>query len=492
MTPSPRCLALGLSVAIAAATNAAEIPKPPEASRAQYLVAQMRTGSIRVAGGDTPAPEVAKNRAAIKTVAEWLAFSIASPPYNGEPVPREDKTPAGVDRSMRALFEEAERYLTLTVSSGNQGKVSQEQLEYGAEMGKAILVATKVVLDNSARPIERINAVRLLSVAAKLPAVELADPLVDIVNNAKISDAEKLYAFQGLRNLLEQTEVLDLTVHIPELRRDPAKLGKIAQALTNYIMQKRTPRDDKDKAVIEYVRRHAVEAMARFKEGVLRKPNKDLIFRPSWTLARIMEQDPTAFPPFTVQEQTEAATGFALMKIDPDLNLDVAAYTLAKISVVFASAANIDSQRAARDGTLPIMHWRVAAARFSHALATMRSGPSGTEGAKTLPKTRYPETLINLANTAIALLAKIEKGGAAEPTSTEIQAVRTWAIDNPPKAWSENPPKAATLYKDDPESILPFPTAAVLKTPDPKGIDPKKDADPKAVDPKKAAPPKKP
>ena len=104
----------------------------------------------------------------------------------------------------------------------------------------------------------------------------------------------------------------------------------------------------------------------------------------------------------------------------------------------------------------------------------MRSGPSGTEGAKILPKTRYPETLVTLVNTANNLLAKIEKGGAAEATGTEVQAVTTWATDNPPKAWSENPPKAATLYKDDPESILPFPTGAVLKTPDSKGADPKK------------------
>ncbi|HJZ91373.1 MAG TPA: hypothetical protein VKE40_10910 [Gemmataceae bacterium] len=485
MTPSPRCLALGLSFAIATAASAAEIPKPPESSRAQQLVLQMRTGSVRVAGGDTPAAEASKNRAAIKTVAEWLAYSIASPPFNGEPVPREDKTPTGVDRSMRALFEEAERFSYLPIATGNQGRVSQEQLEYGAEFGKAVAVAAKVVLDNSARPIERVNAVRLLSVAAKLPAPDLVDPLVDVVNNPKISDAEKLYAFQGLRNLLEQTDVLNPNDHIPDLRRDAVKLGKIAQALTNYIMQKRTPRDDKDKAVIEYVRRHAVEAMARFKDGVLRKPNKDLVFRPSWTLARIMEQDPTAFPPFTVQEQTEAATGFALMRIDADLNLDVAAYTFAKISVIFGRAANVDSQRATRDSTLPIMHWRVAAARFSHALATMR------EGAKPLPKTRYPDTLINLANTANNLLARIEKGGAAEPTGNESQAVITWMTDNPPKAWTENPPKAATLYKDDPESILPFPTAPVLKTPDPKGTDPKKGPDPKSADPKKG-PAKKP
>jgi hypothetical protein len=293
----------------------------------------------------------------------------------------------------------------------------------------------------------------------------VVDPLLAIVNNEKISDAEKLYAFQGLRNLLEQTEILDQTVHFPELRTNPAKLGAIAQALTNYIMQKRTPRDDREKAVIEFVRRHAVEAMARFKEGVLRKPNRDLIFRTSWTLVRVMEQDPTASPPFTIQEQTEAAIGFCQMKVDPDLNLDVAAYTLAKISVNFARAANLDSQRAARDGTLPSIPWKVFAARLSYALAVWRQAakPVGT-----------------MATTVISLLTKIEKGGPSEATGSETQAVITWATDNPPKASVEAKP--VLMYKDDPQSQLPFPTTAVIKTPEAKkdpGLkgDPKKGAD---------------
>jgi len=475
MTPSPRCLALGVTVLFAAAA-AAEIPKPPEASRVKNLVYQMRNGTVRVRDPDAPKAEHAKNVAAIKSVAEWLAFTIATPPYNGEPVPREDKTPAGVDRSMRALMEDVEGFSAregqgLPPASGNQGKVSPEQLEYAAEFGKAVADATKVVLENSARPIERINAVRMMSIVARIPALALADPLVAIISNEKTPDTEKLFAFQGLRNLLEQTEVLDLTVHISELRRDPVKLGSIGQALTNYIMQKRTPRDDKDKAVIEFVRRYAVEAMSRFKDGVLRKPNKDLIFRPSWTLARVMEQDPTAFPPFTIQEQMEAAIGFCSQKIDPDMNLDVAAYTLAKISVIFARAANLDAERAGRDGTLPVMHWKVAAARLSHALATWR------EAAKLLPKTRFPEMVVTLASTANVLLALVEKEGAAARTGAEVQAVTTWATDNPPKAW---PTQSAILYKDDPQSVLPFPTAALLKTPDPK-----KSPDPKVGDPKK-------
>jgi len=469
MIPSSRPLALGiLTVLFTAVTAAGEVPKPPDSSKVRQLVRQMRSGTVRVAGVDTPPAEAARNREAIKTVAEWLAYRIAQPPYNGETVPREDTTSPLIDRSMRALFDEAEDFCYLPIGAGNQGKVAPEQTEYGAEMGKAIAVAAKVVLDNSAKPIERINAVRLMSIAARMPAADLADPLVAVVTNDKISDAEKLYAFQGLRNLLEQHEVNDESVHIPALHRDVAKRGAIAQALSNYICQKRTPRDDREKAVIEFVRRHAVEAMARFKDAVLRKPNKDLIFRPGWTLARVFAQDPSVYPPFTVQEQTEAATGFCLMKIDPDLNLDVGAYFLAGVSVNFGRAANLDSQRAARDGTLPAAPWKLAAARFSHALATWR------EAAKPLPNTRFKDSAVTMANTAITLVGRIEKGGPGEATGGESQAIITWMTDNPPKAWAER--QSAILFKDDPQSNLPFANTAALKTPDPKGTDAKKGA----------------
>jgi hypothetical protein len=142
------------------------------------------------------------------------------------------------------------------------------------------------------------------------------------------------------------------------------------------------------------------------------------------------------------------------------------------------------------------VHWKVSAARLSLALAQWR------EAAKPLAKTRYPDTVITLANTGIALLDRIEKdrdGGGAH-TATEVQAVTTWATNNPPKAWGETPPKAAQLYKDDAQSILPFaapakkgPTDSKLTTPDPMPKTtpmPPKGPDPKAVDPKKAPTPK--
>src|SRR5205814_1118439 len=110
MTRSPWLDALSISALVVPAAGAAEIPKPPDAGRIKNQVYQMHSGTLRVADPDKPAADATRNRAAIKTVAEWLAFTIATPPYNGEPVPREDKTPAGVERTMSILMQDAEAF----------------------------------------------------------------------------------------------------------------------------------------------------------------------------------------------------------------------------------------------------------------------------------------------------------------------------------------------------------------------------------------------
>jgi hypothetical protein len=225
---------------------------------------------------------------------------------------------------------------------------------------------------------------------------------------------------------------------------------------------------------------------------------------------RVIGNDPSISPPFTAQEKVEAIVGFCQMKIDPEMNLDVAAYMVAVAPmptsagtvlgglVEFARAANQDVLRANKDGTLPAVHWKVSAARLSLALAHWR------ESAKGLAKGRHPDAVTTLARDGIALLAPIEKEGGGAQTATEVQALTTWATNNPPKAWSENPPKPAQLYTDDPQSIVPFAAAAKKATdaklttppmPKPKSdapTPPAKGPDPKLVDPKKGTtPPKK-
>jgi hypothetical protein len=468
MTLPSRSLAVAVSLLLVAAA-AAEVPKPPVPGGNKQAVFQMRSGNVRVK--DDP-----KNREVIKVVAEWLAYSLCQPPFNGEQPPPSVKLPVGQD-NMTYLMDEA-KYLC-DIRSGTTAKPGQEQLEFADEFGKAIAAATGVVLKESAKPIERINAVRLMSVAARVPAPSLADSLVAVVNNPKGSDAEKLYAFQGLRNLLDQEDVNDPSRHIFGASAGNPKLGEIATALTNYVMQKRTPRDDKEGAVIEFVRRDAVAALAKFRDPSIRKANRELIARPAWALARVIAQDPAVYPPFTIQEQMEAATGFAQMKVDPDMSLDLSAYIMAGLLVNAARAANLDNERAVGTNTLPVIQWKLTAARWSYALSVWR------KNVESVPAGRNPGAVREVAGIGIAMLTEIEKTGAAAQTAGGVQQLITWGTNNPPKAWAEMKP--ATLFTDDPQTVLPFP-AAPAPTADPK----LKSGDPKAAPvPKKGPEPKK-
>lgn len=494
MIPSSRFLALGLLFVFSTVAVAAEIPKPPDANRVRGDVAKMRSGTIRVKDPEDKG-SWDKNQKAVDTVAQWLAYRIATPPYNGEPVVVDPKGPPPTPGTMDGLMSDARFFTTLDPPSGNQGKLTVEQIEYGMIMGNAVAKAAKVVLDNSARPIERVNAVRLMSIAARMPCADLSNYFIDIIGNAKISDAEKVYAFEGIKNLMEQTDIVDPAKHVI---RDVNQLAKLAKAVSDYITLDRQPRDEREAHVIEFVRRHAVSALAVFKDGVYRKPTGELIYRPSWTLMRVIASDPKVSPPFTIQEKVEAIVGFCQMKNDPEMNLDVAAYMIAVAPVPsasgtvlgglveFARTANEDVLRAKRDGTLPSVHWKVSAARLSLALAHWR------EFAKTQAKTRYPDAILALANAGIALLTPIEKEGGGASTGAEVQAITTFATNNAPKAWSASPPQAAQLYKDDPNSVLPFaapakknPKLATPSTPMTPMMPPAKGTDPKADDSKK-------
>lgn len=448
MSLPSRPVAVAVAWLLSAAVVSAAVPAPPEASRYKPPVYQMRAGNKRFK--DDP-----KHREAVKTIAEWLAFTICTPPYNGEPVPPTDRTPIGARRDMNLIMSDA-RSLS-NVYSGSTGQPNQAQLEFADEFGKAIADATGVVLNQSGKLIERINAVRLLAVAAENPAPSLFAPLVAIVNNPKASDAEKLYAFQGLRNLLEQPGIENPNWHIIGGTAGDPKLAEVGQALNNYIMQKRSPANAKETAVIQFVRREAVAALAKFKDGVIRKPNKDLLFRPAWAMARVMEQDPTVSPPFTMHEQIEAAIGLAGMKIDPDMNLDVAAYTMAKVLVLAAQAANLDHERANSTKTLPVLPWKTLAARWSYALSVWR------ENAKALPASRNPGAIREVANAGIGMLTELEKNGAAGRTAAGVQDLTNWATNNPPKAFAEM--RAALLFQDDPGSRLPIPVPVAPANP---------------------------
>jgi hypothetical protein len=459
MTRSLRLFVFAL-LFTAPALQAADIPKPPapnDWSRARARLSAFKTGAELVINPDDPAVTKA-NKEALKTAAEFLAYALAQPPINGEPEVRDaggkQILPVTI-KSIPELIKEAESLFNIAPQPGQNNKLMVAQLEYAREFGDQLATATKVVLQNSARPSELINAVRLLSLGAKMPAPGIVDVLVEIVNNDKQSDALKLYAFQGLANFLEQSPPDEPGRHFI---KDPAKLAVIALALDKYIGSKRELRNEKEQAVIEFIRRHAIIAVAKFKDGVIRKPNKDVLARPAWTLMRVLALDPAANPAFTLPERVEAAIGFSLMKADSEMNLDVAATFVQPTLIAFAQSANLDYERFSKDSTLPARPWKLLAARLSFAMDTWRFS------VKTLPKTRQPDMVTSLVEEALAMLGPIEREGAGAPYNPNDTLAR-WATTHKPQAWLQNPPKQALLFNDDPKSVLPFAQQATLETP---------------------------
>jgi len=457
---SSRTLAVVVG-ALSVATAAGQVPKPPELKgQDRDMLNKMRNSQMRVRDPDVSKAERDARLATIKKIAQNYAYSLAAAPVNGE---AESKDARGPYSSLSELLSYVDQTTNLVGPSSNGGKLTVEQTEFAEEFGAAMADAIKVVLANSARPIERVNAVRVLSYVARMPAPGVIDPFLDVIKNAQASDALKLYAFQGLRNLLEQSRVDFPAQHAI---RDAARLGQIHDVLAAYVTQKRVPRDDKDKAVIEFVRRDAVAALARFKDAVIRKPNKDLIARPGWTLLRVIENDPAVAPPFTIQEMSEAAIGLGLMKPDPDMNLDVAAFSVAKALAYYTTAAIEDGVRTAADGgPLPVLPWKIQSARLAVALSAWR------ESTKPLGAAKGAAAVADLAAKALPVLAPIEQLGASKG-QTNIQPLTLWAENNLPKAWTDGTAQPGTsipVYRDDPGPKLPFPApmaAPTIKTPD--------------------------
>ena len=450
---SPRTLAVVVGP-LTAVTAAAQVPKPPELKSAdRTLLLKMRNGQLRPRDKDAPKAEQDEKAAVFKKVAQNLVYSVAHPPLNGE---NETEKGANPYSSLTVLISDVEQATNLIGPSSNGGKLIVEQTEYAEEFGTALAEAVSVVLKQSSRPVERINAVRILSLAAKMPSPGVVEPFLTLIQNTQASDALKLYAFQGLRNLLEQGRVDFPHQHVI---RDAVRLGQIHDVLAGYVFQKRVPRDDKERAVIEFVRRDAVAALARFKDAVLRKSNKDLITRPAWSLLRVIESDPSAGPPFTIPEIAEAAIGLGMMKPDPDMNLDVAAYSADKALVYFVTAALEDETQAKANAAPQALPWRTYSARLAYALGTWRAA------------TKSP-LVTDLAAKGLPVLEPIEKPGPNGAQGVRVDALTDWAKNNLPKAWTDGtaqPGAPIPVYKDDASLKLPFPApmaTPMLKTPE--------------------------
>jgi hypothetical protein len=266
-----------------------------------------------------------------------------------------EKKPGEIDRLLSILDRDLGFIARYKDKTGDVSKVFANNVR---------LCAVEVIKQQSARPIVKLNAARILARLAELGQPELADDLIDVIRDPKENDGARYWALRGLRDLLATSFGLEL----PTLEKP--RIVKIATAVTEFLAQKpaiidATPQDEIEGYRI--LRREAVRALAQTRLAVV----NDKV-RPALVLARFTGNDETIQPLPRIDERLDAMIGLLRMrpgKESPGFQVDYAVEQIAHFVSYFGTVAN--SHREA-SGLARLRPWKVDAAHVIPTLVAFR------------------------------------------------------------------------------------------------------------------------
>ena len=246
----PRLVILLLAVAVLIFRTevlVAAIPAPMRPANTTPIE-KMRTGTI--------APEKDK----VDEMAEWLAFRLVQPPFNGH----EQTTKVYSDsENIETLIDEVERWCRRRYE---RQPPNEGEIRYAKEFGQAMRDRIMLVIDDPAtQRLEKVNASRMLAIIGKLQYEGIADTYLKMIRDDKYPPELKRYAFEGLRNLLS------IPAKLNENQFDPTKhfitnnlkLAEISTELEKFVTKKLDPSLTTDQIRVEqFIRREAVRALA--------------------------------------------------------------------------------------------------------------------------------------------------------------------------------------------------------------------------------------
>lgn len=347
--------------------------------------------------GDSP-QEKADVKRIMEKSAKWHAYRLTFPRYQGEAVLDDAK---GDNKTMHNLIQETTQIIAVPDPHRKPVDKAQadRQLEFSREFGRLLAADLKPVMKNE-KPITRINAARILAHLGRAGIDESADLMVAALKDPNETDAVKLYAARGLRDLLALKQ--------PEKKRELLCI----QTLIDYLKQKsggpsEGPLEELD--ALRYVRREAVRAL-----GHSRYPNASTSGKAddatAYWLLRMARKDRITPEP-NLSEQLEAAIGVCQLtpKFTKDYNLEAAAHHVGGFVVDFAGQSN---------NRAPGVPWKVYAARLSAALDELKKNAAG------LPAEKKVTQMVTVAKAAIDPL---EKGG-----NPRTDVLEQWLSANAP------------------------------------------------------------
>jgi hypothetical protein len=307
----------------------------------------LRHGKERVTG-----PGSRENMEILKKAARWYAYRLTNPIYL-----EKEKNPEGF--TMNDLVNQAYDKLLLVPEIRSKRPLKDEQKEYLKHFSTEMIACLRDVLSKNAKPIVRINATRILSGIAEAGQEDAAESLCQLIQNPRESDAVKLYAFEGLKELFDQGSP-DRSI-ITKADREAECIKAI-----NQFIQRPNPLPAKveadEIAALQFVRREAIRAL-----GVTRYPIVPKVAGPegltALTLYRVLQGK--IDPPSSLTERAEAAIGLCQLRLslNKDYHADVAVHEAGRFLVDFITEYN--NQRLTKVSTLP---WRWYTARLWIAL----------------------------------------------------------------------------------------------------------------------------
>lgn len=318
---------------------------------------------------DAPGDQKAKD--AFFAFAKYNAEYIAHPKVYSIPqefIPPASKT--GPVLTTDQLIAEMNTRILVPVPVSQVGPVGPDQADYIRELGLALDTELKNVIERSATPIVRVNAMRMLSAACRSGATAHYPTVTALIVNPNTPPEVKYYAFQAAGNLLAAYDLNDYVSR--KHSNKPKEVSDLIAALQNSITKPNAivpapaggvALSPEQADVVAFIRRQAVKALAqvRFAEKVPGGPE----LYPAFTLAQIAVSDPAIVPPPTETEVAEAVIGLCNML--PPRGPDREPYSVAIADAVATGITTFATRRAAAplDKSLA---WRNYGSRLSDAL----------------------------------------------------------------------------------------------------------------------------
>lgn len=442
---------------------------PPNAGAVRSIVIDMRDGKRIVKNP----PEEKANQEAMNLMAKSLIYPITDSKYyfltdntKGE------LKPAVYAESIHQQLDNFERFILLPyLTPALNLRLNVDQADYIKGFGVAVDATLKEVISPAMPPFIRLNAARVLAIAAKSGAPAHFPMILAMLNDPKTPPESLIYVIRAAEGLIGAYEAIPratgATSYALHTLKD-AEMVQLVAALETIIARDQpygkqpkaaapvpavsppidpkapaakpvepkaaapaptpapaptagqlqsNPLTPEQLATIRFYRRAAIRALAQCRFPQFVDPADGKIARPLMTLAKIAVMDTSLnFVP-AADESGEAVIGLANIHDPKGLNVDVQLDAIATGIYHFAvikAGSNTDKS----------IQWKMYAARIATALADWQKMPTAQRNAQKI------NSLVNVATDK--LLTPIEKlSSGIGQSAPNLDSIVSWKKDRP-------------------------------------------------------------